>query len=152
MIPDDATAIDDVLRGFAVVAVVGLSPRPDTDAFAAAEALLNFGISVVPVHTRPEPVLGIPAVRSLHAAVQREPDLDGVIIAVRAESAGAMIADIAETFGGTDARSPVIWLEPAAASGPAVIAAARATGLPTIAGRAIADELDRAHDADPDLR
>jgi uncharacterized protein len=83
-------------------AVVGLSDKPETDAYRIAAYLRRQGKRIVPVHPRADTVHGEPGYRSLADIRER---IDVVDVFVRSERAGP-IADQAVELG-----LPAVWMQ-----------------------------------------
>lgn len=54
----DTAAIKDLLARIRIIAVVGLSPRPERPSHAVARAMQRVGFRIVPVHPGVDQVLG----------------------------------------------------------------------------------------------
>jgi predicted CoA-binding protein len=111
----------ELLRNARVIAVVGLSDKPDRDSNLVARYLLSQGYEVVPVNPQLSEVLGRTSYPSL-SAIPPETRVDIVDIFRRSDQVGPVVD---EAMG---RGAPTVWMQLGVENPPAA-AAARAKGI-----------------------
>ena len=71
--PDENSTILSILKDSRVIAVVGLSPKPERDSHHVAEYLQQQGYRIVPINPQATEILGERCWPSLTEAAQHEP-------------------------------------------------------------------------------
>ncbi|NBC84760.1 MAG: CoA-binding protein [Bacteroidetes bacterium] len=131
-------AIPTILREAEVIAVVGLSGRPQRTSHRIAQKLQQAGYRIIPVNPNYDEVLGVPSVPSLR---ELDEAVDIVNVFRASEHTAGVVRD-AEAYARKNDRRPVIWTQLDVSSPEAETLAAEAD-LPYIRNRCIAVELGK---------
>lgn len=123
-------ALRDLLRQARIIAVVGLSPKPERPSHEVARYLQGAGYRVVPVNPGHATILGERSYPSLAAAAQ-DHAIDVVDVFRRSEAAGAVVDEAIAI------RPALIWLQLGVVDA-AAAARARAAGIPVVMDRCLA--------------
>lgn len=102
---NDETVIADALRNKNLWFVVGLSANTSRAAHGVAATLLHAGKTVVAIHPRVEPVLGVPAYPTIAAAAASYGPPDVVDVFVNSRSVGPIVDEAVA------AGAKVVWLQ-----------------------------------------
>jgi predicted CoA-binding protein len=94
-------SIDEILRKYRDIAVVGISDKPDRYSYQVAKYLMDHGYNIIPVNPGLEYWLGIKAYKDINSIEQ---NIDVVDIFRRPE----FIEDIVRDSRG---RAKVIWMQ-----------------------------------------
>jgi len=138
----DPAAIRRILERYRVVAVVGLSPKPQRPSHMVARALLEHGYEVIPVNPGQTEILGLPCYPNL-TAIGRPVEI--VDVFRRADQVGPVVEE-AIAIG-----AKALWLQQGIVNEEAA-ARARAAGLEVVMDRCMKVELERlARQAGPPL-
>ncbi|PEN13722.1 CoA-binding protein [Longibacter salinarum] len=129
--------IPSILREADVIAVVGLSGRPQRTSHQIAKNLQQAGYRIIPVNPNYDEVLGEPAVASLQDLPDESVDIINVFRAP--EHTAGVVRDAIE-YAGRTSRTPVIWTQ-LGVSSPEAESLAKDANLPYIRNRCIAVEL-----------
>lgn len=113
-----------------IIAVVGLSPKPERPSHEVARYLQGAGYRVVPVNPGHAQILGERSYPSLAAAAQ-DYAIDVVDVFRRSEAAGAVVDEAIAI------RPALIWLQLGVVDD-AAAARARAAGIPIVMDRCLA--------------
>ncbi|HHP7239917.1 CoA-binding protein [Longibacter sp.] len=130
--------IPTILREAEVIAVVGLSGRPQRTSHRIAKRLQQAGYRIIPVNPNYDEVLGEPSVPSLR---ELDEAVDIVNVFRASEHTAGVVRDAA-AYARQKNRSPVIWTQLDVSSPEAETLAAEAD-LPYIRNRCIAVELGK---------
>jgi len=130
--------IPTILREAEVIAVVGLSGRPQRTSHRIARKLQQAGYRIIPVNPNYDEVLGVPSVPSLR---ELDEAVDIVNVFRASEHTAGVVRD-AEVYARKNDRRPVIWTQLDVSSPNAETLAAEAD-LPYIRNLCIAVELGK---------
>ena len=119
-----------LLRDARVIAVVGLSPKPNRPSNGVARYLQRAGYRIVPVNPGHPAILGEKSYPSLATAALEQP-IDVVDVFRRSEVAGAVVD---EAIG---VRPRLIWLQQGVIDD-AACSRAEAAGIPCVMDRCLA--------------
>ncbi len=129
--------LGEILSSSRVVAVVGLSPKPDRPSYRVASYLKNNGYRIIPVNPGVGEVLGETSYPDLHSIPE---PVDVVDIFRRSEEAPAIVAE-AIAIG-----AKVVWMQEGIVNEPAA-AQAREAGLRVVMDRCMLKEHQRLQDS-----
>jgi predicted CoA-binding protein len=99
--PDDAW-LAQILAANPLVAMVGLSPKPDRDSNRVAQYLLDNGIRVIPVHPQAQEILG----QRVYPDLVSIPEAVDIVDVFRKPDAVGPIAQAA-----VDKEAKVLWMQ-----------------------------------------
>lgn len=133
---NDETVIADALHNDKVWFVVGLSTNTKRAAYGVAATLLRAGKTVVAIHPRVEPVLGVPAYPTIAAAAASCGPPDVVDVFVNSQLAGPIVDEAIA------AGAKVVWLQLGVINNEAA-RRALAAGVDVVMDRCPAIELPR---------
>ncbi|HTL47396.1 MAG TPA: CoA-binding protein [Verrucomicrobiae bacterium] len=122
--------IQDILAGAKVIAVVGLSDKPDRDSYHVAQYLQRHGYRIIPVNPAVKEVLGEKA----YASLAEVPEKVDVVDIFRKPDAVPPIVDEAIA-----ARAKTVWMQEGIVH-PHAAEKARAAGLNVVMDRCILKE------------
>ncbi|QSO53934.1 CoA-binding protein [Alicyclobacillus curvatus] len=123
------TSMADLLSQSHSVALLGVSPRPDTQSYAVAAYLQSQGYQLLPVTDGDDSIVGFPTVSSL-GGIKKPVDLLSVFL--NSEAPPSLKDDVLRL--GVRA----IWVEPGCSQ--TVNAACQSTGLPVYSHHCIMDD------------
>jgi hypothetical protein len=87
------------------IAIVGLSDKPHRDSFQVGRYMLENGYEIVPVHPRPDEVLGIPAHDTLREARDRVGEIDLVNLFLGSDKVMAAVEQAVEI------GAKIVWMQ-----------------------------------------
>jgi len=128
-------AVKDLLLKTRVIAVVGMSPKPDRPSYEVGCYLLEQGYQVIPVHPKAERIGELEVYPSLEA-IPGDLTVDLVDLFVAGDRTAELVEQTARI------KAPAIWFQPGAEN-PASEARARELGLAVISGRCTKAEHQR---------
>jgi predicted CoA-binding protein len=123
----DEHRIRELLVQARVLAVVGLSPKPERPSHWVSAAMQRFGYRIIPVHPAVETVLGERAYPDLYAVPER---VDLVVVFLSPHRVGPVV-DACIELG-----VPAVWLQDGVVN-EAAAARARDAGLVTVMDRCV---------------
>ena len=122
--------VRDILKSASVIAVVGLSDKPDRDSYQVAAYLQERGYRIIPVNPAVRAVLG----EKSYARLQDVPEKIDVVDVFRKAEAVPEIVDAAIAVG-----AKAVWLQEGVVHNPAADKA-RAAGLQVVQNRCMLKE------------
>ena len=131
--------IDRIARETKVIAVVGLSPRPERPSYGVARFLQARGHRIVPVNPGQAggTILGEPVFASLSAIPDRD-EVDMIDIFRRSDAAGAVVEEALATLP----NLRTVWMQ-LGVTAPQAAELARARGVDVVQDRCPAIEFPR---------
>jgi predicted CoA-binding protein len=88
-----------------IIAVIGLSDKPERPSNQVASYLQEHGFTIIPVNPMIKEVFGIPSVPSI-SEIPKETQIDIVDIFRRSEEVLAIVQEIVQV-----GRKPIIWMQ-----------------------------------------
>jgi predicted CoA-binding protein len=132
-----APSIEDILGKFRVLAIVGLSPKPERPSNAVARYMIAAGYTVIPINPGQTTILGLPCYPSLKAL---PPEIAGSVEIVNIFRKPADIPPVVDEAIAIGAK--VIWMQLGITNESAAEKAAQA-GISVVQNRCISVEHQR---------
>ncbi len=121
---------DEILNSSRVVAIVGLSPKPDRPSYRVASYLKGKGYKIIPVNPGAEEILGVPSYPDLSSVPE---PVDVVDIFRRSEEVPAIVKEAIEI------GAKAVWMQEGVINNEAA-ARAEEAGLPVVMDRCMLKE------------
>ncbi|KZK74317.1 MAG: CoA-binding protein [Pelodictyon luteolum] len=132
-----APSIEDILGKFRVLAIVGLSPKPERPSNAVARYMIAAGYTIIPINPGQTTILGLPCYPSLKALPPEIAESVEIVNIFRKPADIPPVVDEAIAIG-----AKVIWMQLGITNESAAEKAAQA-GISVVQNRCISVEHQR---------
>ncbi len=100
-----AISIEDILKNSKVIAIVGLSDKPDRPSYQVAEYLISQGFIIIPVNPTIESVFGLKSYQSF-SDIPKDREIDIVDIFRKSDQVLPIVEEIIKSD-----QKPIIWFQ-----------------------------------------